>query len=93
MTPTSAQPPRRLHAPLWLLALVTFSGTLAMHMFVPALPDAARNLATGAGAMQMAISIYIVGLAVGHPTDWLATAFAWPLSLCPPPDISSVGFL
>jgi DHA1 family bicyclomycin/chloramphenicol resistance-like MFS transporter len=46
--------------------LITISGTMAMHMFVPALPDAARGLATGAGQMQMAISIYIVGLAVGQ---------------------------
>ena len=29
-----------MSAPLWLLALITFSGTLAMHMFVPALPEA-----------------------------------------------------
>ncbi len=37
-----------------------------MHMFVPALPDAARSLAASAGDMQMAISIYIIGLAVGQ---------------------------
>src|SRR5438128_11362317 len=52
--------------PLWLLVLITISGTMAMHMFVPALPDAARGLGTGTGAMQMAISIYIVGLAAGQ---------------------------
>jgi len=52
--------------PLWLLVLITISGTMAMHMFVPALPDAARGLATTAGQMQMAISIYIIGLAVGQ---------------------------
>lgn len=52
--------------PLWLLVLITLSGTTAMHMFVPALPDAARGLATSAGEMQMAISIYVMGLAVGQ---------------------------
>ncbi|WP_159710805.1 multidrug effflux MFS transporter [Geminicoccus flavidas] len=52
--------------PLWLLVLVTFSGTLAMHMFVPALPVAAADLHAGVGAMQMTISLYIVGLAVGQ---------------------------
>jgi DHA1 family bicyclomycin/chloramphenicol resistance-like MFS transporter len=46
--------------------LITISGTMAMHMFVPALPDAARGLAASAGQMQMAISIYIVGLALGQ---------------------------
>jgi DHA1 family bicyclomycin/chloramphenicol resistance-like MFS transporter len=52
--------------PLWLLVLITISGTMAMHMFVPALPDAARSLGTSAGQMQMAISVYIIGLAAGQ---------------------------
>ena len=52
--------------PLWLLVLITISGTMAMHMFVPALPEAARALGTTAGEMQMAISIYIIGLAAGQ---------------------------
>ncbi|RYY92087.1 MAG: Bcr/CflA family efflux MFS transporter, partial [Comamonadaceae bacterium] len=51
---------------LWLLVLITVSGTMAMHMVVPALPDAARGLASGAGPMQMALSIYIIGLGVGQ---------------------------
>ena len=29
---------RRSIVPLWLLGLFTFSGTLGMHVFVPALP-------------------------------------------------------
>ncbi|GGC89124.1 multidrug effflux MFS transporter [Chelatococcus reniformis] len=53
-------------APLWLLALVTFTGTLAMHVFVPALPVAARDLGVGAPSMQLTISLYILGLAVGQ---------------------------
>ncbi len=53
-------------APLWLLALLTFSGTLAMHIFVPALPLAAMALGVGAGAMQMTVSVYILGLAIGQ---------------------------
>ena len=52
--------------PLWLLALITLSGTLAMHMFVPALPEAARELGASASAMQDTISVYIFGLAVGQ---------------------------
>ena len=35
-------PPRRV--PLWLLGLFTFCGTLGMHIFVPALPEAAKDL-------------------------------------------------
>lgn len=55
-----------LAPPMWLLVLITISGTMAMHMFVPALPDAARSLGSTAGQMQMAISIYIIGLAAGQ---------------------------
>jgi DHA1 family bicyclomycin/chloramphenicol resistance-like MFS transporter len=56
----------KLHLPLWLLVLITFSGTLAMHMFVPALPPAAQDLGASAAAMQGTISLYIVGLAIGQ---------------------------
>lgn len=57
---------RRAAPPLWLLAMVTISGTLAMHMFVPALPDAAHAFGVSSAAVQAAISVYIVGLAVGQ---------------------------
>jgi DHA1 family bicyclomycin/chloramphenicol resistance-like MFS transporter len=53
-------------APLWLLTLITFSGTFAMHIFVPALPDAARSLGASIGEMQLTMSVYIFGLAVGQ---------------------------
>ena len=53
-------------APLWLLVLVTFSGTLAMHMFVPALTVAGRDLRVDAATIRMTISVYIFGLAVGQ---------------------------
>lgn len=52
--------------PLWLLALITISGTLAMHMFVPALPAAAASLGASAAAMQATISVYVLGLAGGQ---------------------------
>ncbi|MBL6080955.1 multidrug effflux MFS transporter [Belnapia sp. T18] len=52
--------------PLWLLAFITLSGTMAMHIFVPALPEAGRDLGAGLGAMQMTISLYILGLAFGQ---------------------------
>lgn len=53
-------------APLWLLALLAFSGTLAMHVFVPALPVAQQDLGGGMAAMQLTISLYILGLAGGQ---------------------------
>src|SRR5690606_8576969 len=54
------------HVPLWMLALFTFSGTLAMHIFVPALAMAGSDLQAGNGAMQLTVSLYIIGLAVGQ---------------------------
>ncbi|WP_243371646.1 multidrug effflux MFS transporter [Microvirga solisilvae] len=51
---------------LWLLVLITFSGTLAMHMFVPALPIAAQDLSASIASVQMSISLYILGLAFGQ---------------------------
>lgn len=53
-------------APLWLLALVTLSGTLAMHIFIPALPAAAAELRASDGTMRATISLYILGLAFGQ---------------------------
>jgi DHA1 family bicyclomycin/chloramphenicol resistance-like MFS transporter len=52
--------------PLWLLALITFSGTTAMHIFVPALSIAGESLHASAGSMQLTVSVYIVGLALGQ---------------------------
>jgi MFS transporter, DHA1 family, multidrug resistance protein len=46
--------------------LITISGTLAMHLFVPALPDAARSFGASIPAMQATISVYIIGLATGQ---------------------------
>ncbi|SME90876.1 MFS transporter, DHA1 family, bicyclomycin/chloramphenicol resistance protein [Tistlia consotensis] len=56
----------RSRVPLWLLAVLTFTGTLAMHIFVPALPIAAADLGATPAAMQMTISLYILGLAFGQ---------------------------
>lgn len=53
--------------PLWLLVLITFSGTVAMHIFVPALPQAALSLHAAPGPIQLTISLYILGLALGQP--------------------------
>ena len=57
---------RRVAPPLWLLGLFTFSGTLGMHIFVPALPAAAKDLHATPAALELTISLYILGLAVGQ---------------------------
>jgi DHA1 family bicyclomycin/chloramphenicol resistance-like MFS transporter len=57
---------RRSIVPLWLLGLLTFSGTLGMHVFVPALPAAAKDLRATPAALELTISLYILGPAVGQ---------------------------
>jgi MFS transporter, DHA1 family, multidrug resistance protein len=52
--------------PLWLLGLLTFSGPVGMHIFVPALPVAAKDLHATPAALELTISLYILGLAVGQ---------------------------
>src|SRR3984957_12504793 len=52
--------------PLWLLGLLTFSGPVGMHIFVPALPAAAKDLHATPTALELTISLYILGLAVGQ---------------------------
>ncbi|MBV8189294.1 MAG: MFS transporter, partial [Alphaproteobacteria bacterium] len=37
-----------------------------MHIFVPALPEAAHDLGSSIGGMQMTMSVYILGLAFGQ---------------------------
>lgn len=58
--------PGRISAPFWLLVAVTASGTLAMHILVPVLPLAARELRVSAGAIQLAITLYLFGIAGGQ---------------------------
>ncbi|CAO1663768.1 MULTISPECIES: multidrug effflux MFS transporter [Salinicola] len=62
---TQATPARAVPA-LWMLVLITLAGTLAMHIFVPALPIAGEALSADNAQMQLTISLYILGLAIGQ---------------------------
>jgi len=55
------KPPR-----LALLVWITISGTMPIHIFVPALPAVAAYFQASAGAVQLTITVYIIGLAVGQ---------------------------
>jgi MFS transporter, DHA1 family, multidrug resistance protein len=63
-----AGPPgrRRAAPPLWVLIAATASGTLALHILVPALPLAADDLGVSEGAIQQTITLYVIGLALGQ---------------------------
>ena len=45
---------------------ITACGTLGMHLIIPALPDTARALGVSAGAIQLTITLYLIGLAIGQ---------------------------
>jgi MFS transporter, DHA1 family, multidrug resistance protein len=49
-----------------LLALFTTIGPLSIDLYVPALPDIARSLAASDAEVQLTISVYLVGFAVGQ---------------------------
>lgn len=53
-------------APLWFLAMLTLTGTLAMHIFVPVLPLVAHDFHAQVGEVQLTLSVYIIGLAIGQ---------------------------
>ncbi len=53
-------------APLSLLVAVTMTGTVALHIFVPALAAAALDLHTDAAGIQSTITVYLIGLAGGQ---------------------------
>jgi DHA1 family bicyclomycin/chloramphenicol resistance-like MFS transporter len=47
---------------LVFIAATTALGSLAIHMFVPAMPSASRDLGAPPGELQLALSLYLVGL-------------------------------
>lgn len=51
---------------LALLIAVTLTGTAALHIFIPALPAAARDLQTPPATAQLTITLYLCGLAAGQ---------------------------
>ena len=53
-------------APLPLLVAVTMTGTVALHIFVPALAAAAADLGTTQAGAQLTITVYLIGLAGGQ---------------------------
>lgn len=54
--------------PVWLLLLaaLTAIGPLSIDMYLPSLPSIAEDLGTGAGAIQLTLSAFLVGMALGQ---------------------------
>jgi DHA1 family bicyclomycin/chloramphenicol resistance-like MFS transporter len=57
---------RRDRAPFALLVAITACGTLGMHLIIPALPATAHALGVSPGAIQLTITLYLIGLAIGQ---------------------------
>jgi DHA1 family bicyclomycin/chloramphenicol resistance-like MFS transporter len=57
---------RRDRAPFALIVAITACGTLGMHLIIPALPDTARALGVSPGTIQLTITLYLIGLAIGQ---------------------------
>ena len=53
-------------APFVLIVAITACGTLGMHLIIPALPDTARALGVSAATIQLTITLYLIGLAIGQ---------------------------
>ncbi|MBN8898786.1 MAG: MFS transporter, partial [Rhodospirillales bacterium] len=56
----------RDRAPFALLVAMTACGTLGMHIIIPALPATARALNISVGTVQLTITLYLIGLAIGQ---------------------------
>ncbi len=73
MAPGPEQPPQATAAAaggarpsLAILAAIAASGTLSMHIFVPALPAVARQFDVQPGTAQLTLTLYLIGIAGGQ---------------------------
>jgi DHA1 family bicyclomycin/chloramphenicol resistance-like MFS transporter len=57
---------RSERSPFPLLVALTACGTLGMHVIIPALPATARALDLSISTVQLTITLYLVGLAIGQ---------------------------
>ena len=56
----------RERAPFLLLVALTASGTLGMHVIIPALPATARAMGISISSVQLTITLYLIGLSIGQ---------------------------
>jgi len=65
VTPDAGAPPARRPSAA-LLAAITAAGSLALHIFAPALPDVARELDASPATIQLTLTLYLIGVAAGQ---------------------------
>src|SRR5689334_3648831 len=49
-----------------LIIAITASGTLSLHIFLPALPAVASEFAASPATVQLTLTLYLIGLAFGQ---------------------------
>ena len=54
------------HVPMPLLSTVALASPLALNLFVPAMPDAARDLGVDINTIQLTFTAYLLTLAIGQ---------------------------
>lgn len=59
--PATQRPP-----PVWLLVAATSSGPLALNIFVPSMPRLPDHFGTDAATVQLTLSLFLLGVAVGQ---------------------------
>lgn len=52
--------------PLWMLSIITLIASMAMHIFVPALPQVAEHFSSSSALAQLTLTAYIVGMGTGQ---------------------------
>lgn len=63
---TSSTADAAIRPSLSILAAIAASGTLSMHIFVPAMPAVARQFDVQPGIAQLTLTLYLVGIAIGQ---------------------------
>ncbi len=63
---TRAGPPRRIGLLILVLAGLTAVAPFATDMYIPAFPDMSRDLGSSTAAVQLSLTGFLVGLAVGQ---------------------------
>ncbi|HKU99337.1 MAG TPA: multidrug effflux MFS transporter [Vineibacter sp.] len=66
MSDTPPPADRAVRPSLSILAAIAASGTLSMHIFVPALPAVARQFDVQPSTAQLTLTLYLVGIAGGQ---------------------------
>ena len=74
---------RRTGPPLiWILGLLAAFGPMSVDMYLPSLPAIGRDLSATAADVQLTLSAFFVGSAIGQLHDGTAVPMAAVIAVC-----------